>query len=78
MLRAQFSCKPLDGLQLIQESDGGGVRNTAAVIKLGKAQGLVRLLEIIRSELFVGLIERPEEEIQLDIRSTSCWKMVES
>jgi len=39
---------------------------------------LVLLLEIIRSELLVGLIESPENNIQLDIRSTSSWKVVES
>ena len=32
-------------------------------------------LETIRSELFVRLIERPDDVIQLDIRSMSSWKI---
>ena len=40
--------------------------------------GFVRLLEITRSELFDELMESPDDVIQLEMRSTSCWRMVES
>ena len=32
-------------------------------------------VETFRSELFVRVIERPDDVIQLDIRSTSSWKV---
>ena len=40
--------------------------------------GFTWLLEITRSELFDGLMESPDDIIQLEMRSMSCWKMVES
>ena len=36
---------------------------------------LACVLETIRSELFVRVIKRPDDVIQLDIRSTSSWKV---